>query len=85
MVEKNCRACSHSYMEPDSPLICGHPDSGSFGLSVRRDPVEHCGPERSKFEQHPKRHADGSLKTLGEIKAMENRNTALDVLDGAKR
>ena len=70
--EKNCWACAHSYMEPDSPaLICGHKDSGDVGKYVtgiapngkERGPVAHCGPERKKFEQHPLRNADGSLKS----------------------
>lgn len=60
----NCRACSYSYMEPDSELTCGHPDSGLFGLYVHRGPAPHCGPEHVKFEQHPRRNADGSLKSV---------------------
>ncbi len=60
--DKNCFACRYSYMEPDSDLICGHPDSGVFGKLVLSGPVEHCGPEYMKFEQHPLRNADGSLK-----------------------
>ena len=80
MAEKNCYACSYSYMEPDSPLICGHKDSGTFGLHVPRRPADHCGPDRTKFEQHPKRNPNGSLKS-----DTPKRTTALDVLDGAKR
>lgn len=58
--EKTCFACTHSYMEPDSPLICGHPDAGTFGLAIRKHPLDHCG--WKKFQQHPLRNADGSLK-----------------------
>lgn len=57
----NCWACENSYMEPDSPLICGHPDSGTFGKSLTRGRPEHCG-EFTKFKQHPLRNPDGSLK-----------------------
>ena len=59
---ENCRACRYSYMEPDDDLTCGHPDSGAFGLYCHRAPPEHCGPERTKFEQHPLRNPDGTLK-----------------------
>jgi hypothetical protein len=61
--EKNCRACTHSYMEPSDPdLICGHTDAGMFGLSLsRRQPAPHCG-NFTKFVQHPSRNADGTLK-----------------------
>lgn len=32
-IAKSCSACAHSYMEADTPaLICGHPDSGTFGI-----------------------------------------------------
>jgi hypothetical protein len=64
-VEK-CLACAHSYMEPDSGLLCGHPDAGTFGLLIKigRTPREsalaHC-PSFSKFEQHPLRTAVGQL------------------------
>lgn len=58
---KNCRACKNSYMEPDSGLICGHPDAGVFGLTIYSEPLAHC-PDFSKFEQHPRRNADGTLK-----------------------
>ena len=59
--KKNCRACAYSYMEPDSGLICGHPDAGTFGLTIRAEPLPHC-PSFAKFEQHPGRNADGTLK-----------------------
>jgi len=63
MSEKNCQACRHCYLEPDDMnFICGHPDSGTFGKYVNRGPVPHCGPERTKFEQHPLRNSDGTLK-----------------------
>lgn len=77
---KNCHACANSYMEPSGPadLICGHPDAGTFGktLKGRRSiehrgsetylmtvitPDQHCG-DFTKFEQHPQREQDGSLK-----------------------
>lgn len=58
---KNCRACRYSYMEPDSDLICGHPDAGMFGKTLRREPAEHC-PDFVKFEQHPQRQVNGDLK-----------------------
>ena len=48
-------------MEPDSGLICGHPDAGVFGLTIYSEPLAHC-PDFSKFEQHPRRNADGTLK-----------------------
>jgi len=56
-----CYACSYSYMEPDSPLICGHPDAGSFGLHIYTEPLAHC-PDFVKYKQHPMRRPDGSLK-----------------------
>lgn len=59
----NCRACSRSYMDPDSGLICGHPDAGLFGLTIYREPLSHCG--WKKFEQHPGRNPDGTLKEGG--------------------
>jgi hypothetical protein len=58
---KNCRACRYSYMEPDSDLICGHPDSGTFGLTIRKEPLDHCK-DFSKFQQHPLRKTNGDLK-----------------------
>lgn len=62
----NCLACRFSYMEPDSPLICGHPESGMFGLSLAgpaspRLKDGHCGEDGSKFEQHPLRGPNGEL------------------------
>lgn len=61
---KNCRACAHSYMEPDSDLVCGHPDAGFAGIYARHASAEagHCGPERPKFQQHPLRKPNGDLK-----------------------
>lgn len=59
---KNCKACAHSYMEPDADLTCGHPDSGPMGLYCHRKPPDHCGPTRTKFSQHPLRNPDGTLK-----------------------
>jgi hypothetical protein len=59
--KKTCRACAYSYMEPDSDLTCGHPDSGTFGLTLLKEPVHHC-PDYIKFKQHPSRNPDGSLK-----------------------
>lgn len=53
-------------MEPDdSRLICGHKDSGTFGLYLssmngETKPADHC--RGNKFEQHPLRNRDGSLK-----------------------
>jgi hypothetical protein len=59
---KKCEACRFSFMEPDDMnLTCGHKDSGTFGLYVHRAVEQHCGPDLSKFEQHPLRGADGSL------------------------
>ncbi len=57
--EKNCRACAHSYMEPDSDLICGAVNP-PFGRTIRTD-GEPCGGFKL-FEQHPLRNPDGSLK-----------------------
>jgi hypothetical protein len=61
MSKPNCRACAHSYMEPDTGLICGHKDAGLFGLTIRSEPLDHC-PEFSKFKQHPYREPNGNLK-----------------------
>lgn len=55
---KNCEACKHSYMEPDSDLICGV--AGGFGRTIRTF-GEHCEGGK-KFEQHPLRNPDGTLK-----------------------
>jgi hypothetical protein len=54
-------------MEPgEARLICGHIDSGKFGKYLnglsKPEPMAHCGPERTKFEQHPMRNPNGSLK-----------------------
>ena len=58
-----CKACTYSGIEPnDMDLACGHPDAGTFGVSLRREPAAHC-PDRVKFEQHPGRNPDGSLKS----------------------
>jgi hypothetical protein len=58
----NCSACRWSGIEPaDMDLTCGHPDAGFFGLHIRKEPLEHC-PDFSKFEQHPGRNPDGTLK-----------------------
>jgi hypothetical protein len=62
-----CHACAYSFMEPsDMTLTCGHKDSGPFGVYTYKATEKdgHCGPNRSKFEQHPKRNSDGSLKRL---------------------
>lgn len=51
-------------MEPDDDLTCGHPDAGVVGKYTRVAAGDggHCGPARPKFEQHPLRNSDGSLK-----------------------
>ncbi len=60
--KKTCSACSNSYMEPDANyLICGHPDAGVVGKYIKSEPLDHCGFD--KFQQHPLRNADGSLKS----------------------
>ena len=61
---KNCLACRYSFMEPDDDLTCGHPDAGLVGLYVKHAaaPGGHCGPSRPKFDQHPLRNPDGTLK-----------------------
>ncbi len=69
----NCRACRFSFMGPnDSLLVCGHPDAGPIGRytqSIRNigtgaaEIEGHCGPARPKFEQHPLRNPDGTLKS----------------------
>ena len=56
---KNCRACAHSYMEPDSDLICGAVNP-PFGRTIRTE-LEHCNGGK-KFEQHPHRTPEGLLK-----------------------
>jgi hypothetical protein len=49
-------------MEPDDMnLICGHPDTGTFGKYIRIEPLPHC-PDYSKFKQHPGRNQNGTLK-----------------------
>lgn len=60
---KPCKACKHSYMEPDGEpvLVCGHPLSGDFGLYLRSGRVEHCD-KVDKFEQRPLRTEEGGLK-----------------------
>lgn len=58
----NCAACAYSGIEPnDMDLACGHPDAGTFGVTLHKEPAAHC-PNRIKFEQHPGRNPDGSLK-----------------------
>lgn len=62
---KNCAACAHSFMEPDDDLTCGHKDAGPVGIYTRHAAGKggHCGPERPKFEQHPGRNPNGTLKS----------------------
>ena len=61
-MSKTCYACTHSYMEPDSPLICGAPSAGAFGKSIYDHKTqEHCDGGK-EFKQHPYRNEDGSLK-----------------------
>ena len=59
-----CWACKHSYMEPsgDARLVCG--ETGDFGVwaDIASSSDGHCGPKRPKFEQHPDRNPDGTLK-----------------------
>ena len=59
-----CKACAFSGIEPDSPyFICGHPDANPpWGLHIKKEPLDHC-PNFSKFEQHPGRNPDGTLKS----------------------
>jgi len=59
--KSNCRACRFSYSEPDSGIICGHPDAGWAGQTIYREPLSHC-PDFVKFEQHELRNPDGTLK-----------------------
>ena len=62
--KKNCHACRYSFMEPsDMNLTCGHRDAGAFGLHIYKEPLEHC-PDYLKFEQHPGRNPNGSLKEV---------------------
>lgn len=63
---RTCRACRHSYQEPDSGLVCGHPDAGPFGLLVRDDArpnLRHCY-SHERFEQHPLRTPTGGFKPI---------------------
>ncbi len=60
LAKKNCRACAHSYMEPDSGLICGHDSAGTFGATIVKEPMPFCG--WKLFEQHPHRNPNGTLK-----------------------
>jgi len=66
---KNCLACRYSFMEPDDDLTCGHPDAGPMGqyTSVAAAQDGHCGADHPKFEQHPLRNPDGTLKKSFEI------------------
>lgn len=78
----NCRACAHCYMEPDDlNFICGHPDAGSFGTYTHRATAQdgHCGPDHSKFAQHPLRTAEGDLKPVG---TSEPKLVIIDLGDG---
>lgn len=70
---KNCRACRFSYMEPSGPalLICGveggfgsylNPRLGNESFAGRGPETPICGSDRPKFEQHPGRNPDGTLK-----------------------
>lgn len=64
---KNCKACKYCGMEPDDMnFICFHSDAGGWGQYTKHTIKEtgHCGPELKKFEQHPLRNTDGSLKTV---------------------
>lgn len=56
-----CEKCAHCYMDMDMDFICGHPDAGAFGKFLRVATAKdgHCGPERPKFKQHPKRVGSG--------------------------
>ncbi len=57
-----CAACAFSGIEPqDMDLFCAHPDAGAFGVTLRKEPADHC-PGKVKFQQHPGRNADGTLK-----------------------
>ena len=72
-VSPSCHACAFSAMGPDDEyLVCGHPDAGSGGSYIRKEPLAHC-PGYSKFEQHPLRNPDGSLKQ-GEVQAFASRH-----------
>ena len=62
-MEKPCKACAFCYMEPDSDLICGHKESGSFGLSLIQGVPTHCGPEKIHFKQHSLRTPQGGLQS----------------------
>lgn len=54
--EKSCADCKYCFMESsDMNFACGHPESGSLGIYINHGIPEHCGPDRSKFEQHPLR------------------------------
>ncbi len=65
MNKSNCKACAYCYIEfSDMNFICGHPDSGEFGLYLYKGVPDHCGPTRTKFEQHPNRRPNGDLKLL---------------------
>lgn len=60
-----CEACKFCGCEPDDDFYCGHPDAGPMGLYLKHAaaPGGHCGPAHPKFQQHPGRNPDGSLKT----------------------
>jgi hypothetical protein len=63
MAYTNCCACKNSYMDPDSEyLVCGLKENGLFGTYVKdiNVPLDNCKGE--KFEQHPLRNTNGSLK-----------------------
>lgn len=66
-MSKRCEACSYCFIEPsDMNFTCGHPDAGPVGLYTHHAVKEggHCGPNLSKFEQHPLRNEDGTIKEV---------------------
>jgi len=64
----NCEQCAFAGAEPDSDLVCFHPEllkEHLFGLHARYTDRRHfpaCGPEGLKFEQHPLRHVPQQQK-----------------------
>lgn len=60
--KRTCMACAYCGMGPgDDYPVCGHPDAGVIGTYIKKEPLAHC-PNFSKFEQHPGRNPDGTLK-----------------------
>lgn len=59
-IEANCRACTHSGMEPSGPAVLICFKFSSIEQYLQLTPLPECG--WASFEQHPLRNPDGSFK-----------------------